>query len=79
MVSDERDVGVKMAFCCFVLGLGRRAVLLPQALVCMCECLHVSMCIGSLEQELQVVVSHLVELPGTEPRSSARVASAVHL
>lgn len=35
-----RDVGVKMAFCCFVLGLGRRAGLLPQALVCMCECMY---------------------------------------
>lgn len=43
MVSDGGDVGVQMAFCCFVLGLGRRAGLLPQALVCMCvpACMHV--------------------------------------
>ena len=34
VVSDGGDVGVKMAFCCFVLGLGRRAGLLSQALVC---------------------------------------------
>lgn len=44
--------------------------------VCVSACMHVH---GSLEQELQVVVSHLVELPGTEPRSSARAASAVSL
>ena len=81
VVSDERDVGVKMAFCCFVLGLGRRAGLLPQALVCVYvwACMYVCMCIAPLERELQAVVSHLVELPGTEPRSSAKAASAVNL
>lgn len=68
-----RDAGVKMAFSCFVLGLGRRAGLLPQALVCMYECMYACAWVP------ETGVAGSCELPGTEPRSSARAGSAVSL